>query len=227
MASFAGRTGRLATACGFSPGRFSDNTPRSLCCHPGRPTPLAAADGLLLGVRVVRWIIRPATYPARSRNREFQRFADPARRLSVRIEGRPRPGAMRGDVLETGSEGGVSSPRRRCLVKRRTCLQSAVRSGLSSIGRFNSERRRGCAAGRPTTEGGGAHARGTLQQLPRDQGVGIGEGSNLGRADEVLIDVHAASVSFADYLMICGGYRSGQPSLRTGNGRCRGCRRLR
>ena len=32
-------------------------------------------------------------------------------------------------------------------------------------------------------------------------------------ADEVLIDVHAASVSFADHLMICGGYQNGQPSL--------------
>jgi NADPH:quinone reductase-like Zn-dependent oxidoreductase len=36
-------------------------------------------------------------------------------------------------------------------------------------------------------------------------------------ADEVLIDVHAASVSYMDYLMICGGIRRGQPSLT-----CRG-----
>ncbi len=31
-------------------------------------------------------------------------------------------------------------------------------------------------------------------------------------ADEVLIDVHAACVSFADYLMICGGYQK-RPAL--------------
>ena len=32
------------------------------------------------------------------------------------------------------------------------------------------------------------------------------------RADEVLIDVHAASVSYVDYLMICGGYQM-RPAL--------------
>jgi hypothetical protein len=32
------------------------------------------------------------------------------------------------------------------------------------------------------------------------------------RADEVLIDVHAASVSYMDYLMICGGYQM-RPAL--------------
>ena len=32
------------------------------------------------------------------------------------------------------------------------------------------------------------------------------------RADEVLVDVHAASVSYADYLMICGGYQM-RPAL--------------
>ena len=31
------------------------------------------------------------------------------------------------------------------------------------------------------------------------------------RADEILIDVHAASVSYADYLMICGGYQMRPP----------------
>jgi NADPH2:quinone reductase len=31
------------------------------------------------------------------------------------------------------------------------------------------------------------------------------------RADEVLIDVHAASVSYADYLMIRGGYQMRPP----------------
>ena len=31
-------------------------------------------------------------------------------------------------------------------------------------------------------------------------------------ADEILIDVHAACVSFADYLMICGGYQK-RPAL--------------
>ena len=31
-------------------------------------------------------------------------------------------------------------------------------------------------------------------------------------ADEVLIDVHAASVSFADHMMICGGYQK-RPAL--------------
>ena len=47
-------------------------------------------------------------------------------------------------------------------------------------------------------------------------------------ADEILIDVHAACVSFADYLMICGGLSeaAGSP-LRTGNGCRRGCCRLR
>ena len=33
-------------------------------------------------------------------------------------------------------------------------------------------------------------------------------------ADEILIDVHAACVSFADYLMICGGYQK-RPALLT------------
>ena len=33
-------------------------------------------------------------------------------------------------------------------------------------------------------------------------------------ADEILIDVHAACVSFADYLMICGGYQK-RPDLPT------------
>jgi NADPH:quinone reductase len=32
------------------------------------------------------------------------------------------------------------------------------------------------------------------------------------RADEVLIDIHAASVSYADYLMVCGGYQM-RPAL--------------
>jgi NADPH:quinone reductase len=32
------------------------------------------------------------------------------------------------------------------------------------------------------------------------------------QADEVLIDVHAASVSYMDYLMICGGYQM-RPAL--------------
>jgi hypothetical protein len=32
--------------------------------------------------------------------------------------------------------------------------------------------------------------------------------------DEVLIDVHAASVSYMDYLMICGGYQM-RPALHT------------
>ena len=32
------------------------------------------------------------------------------------------------------------------------------------------------------------------------------------QADEVLVDVHAASVSYADYLMICGGYQM-RPAL--------------
>jgi NADPH2:quinone reductase len=31
------------------------------------------------------------------------------------------------------------------------------------------------------------------------------------RADEVLIDVHAASVSYMDYLMACGGYQMRPP----------------
>jgi len=31
------------------------------------------------------------------------------------------------------------------------------------------------------------------------------------RADEVLVDVHAASVSYADYLMICGNAHEGPP----------------
>jgi NADPH:quinone reductase len=30
--------------------------------------------------------------------------------------------------------------------------------------------------------------------------------------DEVLVDIHAASVSYVDYLMICGGYQM-RPSL--------------
>jgi NADPH:quinone reductase-like Zn-dependent oxidoreductase len=42
------------------------------------------------------------------------------------------------------------------------------------------------------------------------------------QADEVLIDVHAASVSYMDYLMICGGLQARSP-LRAGNG----CRRDR
>jgi NADPH:quinone reductase len=32
-------------------------------------------------------------------------------------------------------------------------------------------------------------------------------------ADEILIDVHAASVGYMDYLMACGGYKCGRPSL--------------
>lgn len=31
-------------------------------------------------------------------------------------------------------------------------------------------------------------------------------------ADEVLVDVHAASVSYADYSMVCGGYQM-RPAL--------------
>ena len=31
------------------------------------------------------------------------------------------------------------------------------------------------------------------------------------RADEVLVDVHAASVSYMDYLMVCGGYQMRPP----------------
>ena len=43
-------------------------------------------------------------------------------------------------------------------------------------------------------------------------------------ANEVLVDVHAASVSYMDYLMSCGGYQMRpSPSLCAGNG----CRRNR
>ena len=57
------------------------------------------------------------------------------------------------------------------------------------------------------------HARGTLQRLPRDQGfVHRRGGRTSAPADEVLIDVHAASVSFADHLMICAGYQK-RPAL--------------
>ena len=47
-------------------------------------------------------------------------------------------------------------------------------------------------------------------------------------ADEILIDVHAACVSFADYLMICGGYQK-RPTLPyvPGMDAAWSCRRLR
>jgi NADPH2:quinone reductase len=44
--------------------------------------------------------------------------------------------------------------------------------------------------------------------------LSIGEAAEpaLGE-DDVLIEVHAASVSYMDYLMICGGYQLRPPSL--------------
>lgn len=42
--------------------------------------------------------------------------------------------------------------------------------------------------------------------------LSVGETSEPHPApDEVLIDVHAASVSYMDYLMICGGYQMRPP----------------
>jgi NADPH2:quinone reductase len=44
------------------------------------------------------------------------------------------------------------------------------------------------------------------------KGLTIGEAeAPRPRADEVLIEVHAASVSYMDYLMICGGYQMRPP----------------
>ena len=58
--------------------------------------------------------------------------------------------AMRGDILANRQR----RPRRRSLVKKRTCLRSAVPSGLSSIGRSSSERRRQLwSSGRPDRGG--------------------------------------------------------------------------
>jgi hypothetical protein len=75
-------------------------------------------------------------------------------------------------------------------------LQSAVPSGLSSIGRFSSERHRELWLPEGRTREG----------FHGIKALSIGEADEPRPGpDEVLIDVHAACVSFADYLMICGG----------------------
>jgi len=67
-ASYAGLTGRRATACAFSPGRSPGRTPWSLLClgHPTLPSqPLTT--WLLRSSYGQCWIVRPATYEGRPR----------------------------------------------------------------------------------------------------------------------------------------------------------------
>ena len=91
-------------------------------------------------------------------------------------------------------------------------MRSAVPSGLSSIGRFSSERHRELRLpeGWTTEECMRAVLCNGFHGI---KALSIGEAAEpRPGADEVLIDVHAASVSFADHLMICGGYQK-RPAL--------------
>jgi len=95
-----------------------------------------------------RWIVRPATYPStipKPGISTFCRSCLGAFRYASK-GGRVRASDAWLRLGKPAAKAGVSSPRRRCLVKRRSCLRSAVPSGLSSIGRFSSERHREAAA---------------------------------------------------------------------------------
>jgi hypothetical protein len=105
---------------------------------PWTPDPsLVAADGLVAPEFVWSALDCPTGYVVQHdpETGGFNILPILLGRLSVRIDGRPRPGEQCVVTSwKTGSEG-----RRLYLVKKRTCLQSAAPSGLSSIGRFSSE----------------------------------------------------------------------------------------